>query len=85
MCRAPAADDVASYVASFVDHPEDLPQAAETLDTLVDAYGRRPAGLGWYLAVHVLGRARRPFTRLTQDWPERVEERVAAAEGALEI
>jgi hypothetical protein len=85
MCRAPAADDVASYVASLVEHPDDLQRAAETLDVLVEAYGRRPAGVPWYLAVHLLGRARRPFTRLEPGWPERVEERVAAAEGALEL
>lgn len=85
MCRSPAADDVASYVASLVDHVDDLPRAAETLDALVDAYGRRPAGVGWYLAIHLLGRARRPFTRLMPDWPERIDERVTAAEMALEL
>lgn len=85
MCRSPAADDVASYVASVVDHPDDLRQAAETLDVLLDAYGRRPAGVSWYLAVHLLGHARRPFTRLEPNWPALVEERVAAAEGAVEL
>jgi hypothetical protein len=85
LCRAPAADDVASYVASLVDRPDDLQRAAETLDVLVDAYGRRPAGVHWYLAIHLLGRARRPFTRLRPDWPDEVEERVAAAEAALEL
>lgn len=83
MCRAPAADDVASYVASVVEHPDDLQQAAETLGILLGTYGRRPTGVSWYLAVHLLGRARRPFTRLEANWPELVEERVAAAEEAL--
>lgn len=85
MCRAPAADDIASYVASSVDKLDDLPRAAEILDALIGAYGRRPPGVGWYLAIHLLGRARRPFTRLVPDWPDRVHERVVAAEGALEL
>jgi hypothetical protein len=85
MCQAPAADDVASYVASLVEHADDLQRAAETLDVLVDAYGHRPAGVHWYLAAHLLGRARRPFTRLQPGWPDKVEQRVAAAEAALEL
>lgn len=85
LCRAPAADDLASYVASLVDRPDDLQRAAATLDVLVDAYGHRPAGVPWYLAIHLLGRARRPFTRLEPGWPDAVEVRVAAAEAALEL
>jgi thiamine kinase-like enzyme len=85
LCRAPAADDIASYVASLVDRPDDLQRAADTLDVLVDAYGRRPAGVRWYLAAHLLGRARRPFTRLKPGWPDEIGERVAAAGAALEL
>jgi hypothetical protein len=69
----------------LVDRPDDLQRAAETLDVLISAYGRRPAGVQWYLAIHLLGRARRPFTRLRPGWPDEVEERVAAAEAALEL
>ena len=85
MCLAPAALDVSSYVASLVEGPDDLRRAAETLDVLADAYGRRPPGVHWYLATHLLGRARRPFTRLRPGWPDEVAERVAAAEAALEL
>jgi hypothetical protein len=52
---------------------------------LLDAYGRRPPYVPWYLANHLLRRARRPFVRFTPGWPAEVEERVAAAEAALEI
>jgi hypothetical protein len=85
MCLAPPALDVSSYIASLVERPDDLPQAAATLDVLVDAYGSRPTGVTWYLAAHLLGRARRPFARFKPDWPEEVEERFAAAEAALEL
>jgi hypothetical protein len=85
MCRAPAADDIASFVASVVEHPDDLQQAAGALDVFLDAYGHRPPGVTWYLALHLLGRARRPFTRLQPDWPSLVEERVTAVERVLEL
>jgi Phosphotransferase enzyme family len=84
-CRAPAARDLASFAAALVDGPDDLPRAAALLDVLVDAYGSRPPGLAWYLATYVLRRTRRPFTRLEADWPGAVEERVRAAELALEL
>jgi hypothetical protein len=85
MCLAPGALDVGSYVASAVERPEDLPRAAETLDTLLAAYGSRPAGISWYLTASLLGRARRPFARFRTGWPAAVGERVAAAEKALEL
>ena len=85
MCLAPAALDVSSYVASLVEGPDDLRRAGETLDVLVDRYGSRPPGVHWYLATHLLGRARRPFTRLRPGWPDEVEERVSAAEAALDL
>jgi len=85
MCRAPAALDIASYIASGVERPEDLARVSDTLDVLVAAYGRRPTGVRWYLAAHLLARARRPFARFIEGWPEAVERRVAAAEQALEL
>jgi thiamine kinase-like enzyme len=84
-CRSPAARDRASFAASFVETPDDVPVAFETLDVLTEAYGRRPAGLTWYLATYLLRRTRRPFTRLEADWPDAVEERLLAAERALEL
>ena len=85
MCLAPAARDLASYAASQVERPDDVEQAAETLEVLVGAYGQRPPGLEWYLAKSLVGRARRPFARFSDSWPAKVEERVAAAEAALEL
>lgn len=84
-CRSPAARDLASFAASLVETPEDLPAALETLEVLTDAYGRQPPGLTWYLATYLLRRTRRPFTRLERDWPDLVEQRVRAAELALEL
>ena len=52
---------------------------------LVDAYGSRPPGVTWYLATYLLRRTRRPFTRLKEGWPDAIEQRVRAAELALEL
>ena len=84
-CRSPAARDLASFTAALVEAPEDLPKAAAALDVLTDAYGRRPPGVTWYLTTYLLRRTRRPFTRLKEGWPDAVEERVRAAELALEL
>jgi hypothetical protein len=84
-CLSPAARDLASFTAALVEGPDDLERAAATLDVLVDAYGERPPGVTWYLATYLLRRTRRPFTRLQEDWPDAVEERVRAAELALEL
>ena len=84
-CLSPAARDLASFTAALVEEPDDLERAAATLDVLVDAYGERPPGVTWYLATYLLRRTRRPFTRLQEDWPDAVEERVRAAELALEL
>ena len=43
------------------------------------------AGLSWYLSAAILRSARGPFKRFEQDWPERIETTVAAAEAALEL
>ena len=84
-CLSPAARDLASFTAALVEEPDDLERAAATLDVLVEAYGERPPGVTWYLATYLLRRTRRPFTRLQEDWPDAVEERVRAAELALEL
>jgi hypothetical protein len=84
-CRSPAARDLASFTAALVEEPADLPEAAATLDVLAGAYGSRPPGIAWYLATYLLRRTRRPFTRLVPDWPDAVEERLRAAELALEL
>ena len=84
-CRSPAARDLASFTAALVEEPDDLPAAAAALDVLVHAYGKRPPGVTWYLATYLLRRTRRPFTRLKEGWPDAIEERVRAAELALEL
>jgi hypothetical protein len=85
MCLAPAALDIASYVVSRVERPEDLAPAEATLEILVDAYGSRPQGIRWYLAGRLLRHARRPFVRFKPGWPDEVEACVAAAEASLEL
>jgi phosphotransferase family enzyme len=85
VCRAPAAADLATFIAAIVEDPGDLPKAAETLDVLSDAYGRRPPGIPWYLAISLLRSTRRPFTRFKEGWPDGVEVRLAAAEAALHL
>ena len=82
---APAALDLATYVTSVVRGVEDLPVGMATLDVLTDAYGSRPPGIPWYLAAVLIRRASIPFRVLRPDWPEQVEERVAAAEAALAL
>lgn len=84
MSIAPPALDLATYV-SFVREPGELAQSAAVLGTLVDAYGSRPPGIGWHLAAVLLRRARIPFRRLHDNWPDEVDTRVAAAEAALEL
>ncbi len=84
-CRAPAASDLASFTAALVEGPDDLEGAAVTLDALLGGYGARPGGIPWYLSTSLLKRARRPFTRLENAWPEAIAARVRAAELALEV
>ena len=83
ICYAPAARDVASYVASLLNAAEDLPAVRAALDSLCDGYGRRPPGVGWYLSTLALRRARGPFAAFAPHWPEDTERRLAAAEAAL--
>jgi hypothetical protein len=82
MSTAQPALDLASYVSYVADH-EGLAHATATLDALADGYGRRAEGVSWYLALVLLRRARIPFRRFVDGWPELVEARVAVAEEAL--
>jgi aminoglycoside phosphotransferase (APT) family kinase protein len=82
MSTAQPALDLASYISFVADHAG-LSQAATTLDALMDGYGRRPEGVQWYLATVLLRRARIPFRRFVDGWPELIEARVAVAEAAL--
>jgi ATP-binding cassette subfamily B protein len=81
MCAAPAALDIATYLAYLVrGDASDLETAFAVLEELLDGYGERPGALPWYLATMILRRSPRPFRYQDERWPERVEEMVAAAE-----
>ena len=82
---APALD-VANYAGHLVAQEGlDVTAAATVLDALSDGYGRRPAGLSWYLSAAILRSARGPFKRFEPDWPERIDTTLGAAEAALEL
>jgi ATP-binding cassette subfamily B protein len=84
LCRAPAAFDPATFAAHLVSgEPGDLAKASEVLEELLQGYGGRPEGLSWYLATCILRHSRYPFRYLDENWPERVEAMVEAAETAL--
>ena len=81
MCGAPAALDVAAYAADLVrGGPADLDAALAVLDLVLEGYAARPEELSWYLATTILRRAPRPFRHQDEQWPERIEAMVAAAE-----
>jgi hypothetical protein len=82
MSSAPRALDLASYISFDADHAG-LEEAAATLDVLVEGYGHRPETVPWYLAIILLRRARIPFRRFLDGWPELIETRVALAGAAL--
>ncbi len=84
-CLAPAALDLATYVTTLVRDVDDFPEGMEALDVLTAAYGRRPAGVPWYLTAVLIRRATIPFRVFRPDWPAQVEARVAAAEAALDL
>lgn len=85
ICLAPAARDFASYVASLLDAPEDLPAVSAALDALCEGYDRRPPAVAWYLSTLALRRARGPFAAFAPNWPEETERCLAAAEAALAL
>jgi ATP-binding cassette subfamily B protein len=81
MGLAPAALDLATYAAHLVrGDPGDLEEAMSVLDLLIEGYGEPPAGLPWYLATAILRQATQPFCYLDEQWPERVDTIVEAAE-----
>jgi ATP-binding cassette subfamily B protein len=85
MCRAPAALDVATYAADVVrGRDEDLDRVHAVLEPLCEGYGSMPEGIGWYLSTAILCRATHPFRAQTPNWPERVGQIVAAADGVLQ-
>jgi ATP-binding cassette subfamily B protein len=86
MRLAPAALDPATYAAHLVSGgPDDLNDASEALEQLLEGYGGRPPGLSWYLATSILRHSRYPFRYFDEHWPERIEGMVAASEKALRL
>jgi hypothetical protein len=84
-CLAPPELDPATFAAYLVyGRPGDLQAALATLDDLVSGYGVRPPHLSWYIATMILRRAPRPFRYFEPDWRPRVDQMVAAAEGAFD-
>ena len=84
MCLAPAALDPATYASFLVSGGGDeLDEAMEVLEQLLEGYGDRPDGLPWYLATCILRRSPFPFRYLDEHWPERIEGMIAASEAAL--
>jgi hypothetical protein len=78
LCLAPAALDVAEYVAAATE--AGLESATAVLDALVEGYGAPPGRLDWHVAVATLVRASHPFHRALPGWTARVAAMVAAAE-----
>jgi hypothetical protein len=82
----PPAYDLANYAGHLVPkEAPDLDASAAVLDRLVEAYGRRPPFLPWYLAASILRRSRVPFRNFEPDWPRGVEVMVGAAEEAFRL
>jgi ABC-type multidrug transport system fused ATPase/permease subunit len=86
LCAASPALDVAGYGAHLVNgYDGDLQTAQGALEPLVEGYGEEPAALRWYLATSILARGVFPFQCVDDEWPERVEAMVDAAEAALAL
>lgn len=84
ICLAPDSLDLATYAAHLVrGGVEDLAMAREALERMVQGYGKRPAGIDWYLATSILRRAPFPFRYLDEHWPDLIEARVEAGASAL--
>jgi Phosphotransferase enzyme family len=84
VCLAPAAFDLATYLADVARGREQDAAAIEAVRApLLAGYGARPAALEWYLAAVILTRAPHAFQRGLSDWPERVDGMVRTAEEVL--
>jgi aminoglycoside phosphotransferase (APT) family kinase protein len=86
MCAAPAAFDLGNYVGHLArGETGDLATITVALDTIVEGYGARPPGLGWYVATSILRRSPFPFRRFASHWEARMEGMIAAAEFASRL
>ncbi|MGH9035706.1 MAG: phosphotransferase, partial [Acidimicrobiia bacterium] len=88
LCRSHPGYDVASYAAHLAfgraGSPDELEVVASAAAGLVEGYGSRPEGLGWFLATCLLRRAPVPFRYLDERWPDAVAALVRSAAQALD-
>ena len=86
MCAAPVAFDLGNYVGHIArGETGDLSAITVALDAVVEGYGTRPPGLGWYVATSILRRSPFPFRRFEPRWEARMEGMIEAAEFASRL
>jgi len=84
MCLSAPAYDLASFAAHVAfGRLGEMGLVRAALDSLVDGYGSRPAGLDWFLANCLLRRAVVPFRYQDEHWPEAAANIVAGAREVL--
>jgi hypothetical protein len=84
-CLAAPALDLATYLADVVrGEADDLARLEDVRERLLAGYGSEPKQLDWHVAAIVLTRTLHAFRRGRDDWPERAEGVVGAAEGVLD-
>jgi thiamine kinase-like enzyme len=83
-CVAQPALDLATYLADVVrGEADDLARLDSVREPLVTGYGSEPQALDWHVAVVVVARTLHAFKRGRDDWAERAESMVDAAEEVL--
>jgi Phosphotransferase enzyme family len=84
VCLAPAALDLATYLADVVRGRDGDRDALEAIrEALFTGYGAPPPALDWHLAAVVVARSAHPFQRAVRGWAERAESMLRTAEEAL--
>jgi Phosphotransferase enzyme family len=78
-CLAASALDLATYLADIVQSDGD----EAVREQLLGGYGSEPKALDWHLAAVVVARTLHALRHGRDDWPERAEGMVAAAEEVL--
>jgi phosphotransferase family enzyme len=83
-CLAAPALDLATYLADVVrGEADDLARFEAVRELLLEGYGPEPKALDWHVAAVVLARTLHSFRRGRDDWPERADGMVDAAEKVL--
>lgn len=84
LCLAAPAYDLASYAAHMAfGQPDELEVVTATLESLLTGYGKRPAGLEWFVANCLLRRLAVPFRHQDEHWPAATACLIASARGSL--